>query len=65
MIVDTRTLAIAAGLTARHVRRLAADGVIHPLDLHTGLPGRPPLWFDLDTSMEILDRRRAMSLTDH
>lgn len=65
-IVDTRTLAVAAGLTARHVRRLAADGTLPTLQIYiTNGPGRPSLLFDLDTCMEILDSRKAMSLTDH
>jgi hypothetical protein len=65
VIVDTRTLAVAAKVTARHIRRLAAEGILSPLEAHTGLPGRPTLWFDLDASMAVLDTRRAMSLTDH
>lgn len=64
MIVDTATLAEAATLSPRHIRRLAKRGVIRPIEIRTGVNGRPTLWFDLDTSVALLDARRAMSLTD-
>lgn len=65
-IVDTATLAVAAGMTARHIRRLAKDGTLHALPISIAVgPGRPTLLFDLDASMAVLDNRKIMSLTDH
>lgn len=65
MIVDTATIAKAAGLTTRHIQRLAKNGTITPIELRTGVNGRPTMWFDLDTTMTQLDARHPMSLTDH
>lgn len=65
MIVDTATLAMAVRLSPRHICRLAKSGLLEPIPLRTGRKGRPSLWFDLDASVALLDKRRGMSLTDH
>ena len=64
-LVDTATLAATVGLTPRQVQRLAKAGRLTAVDFRAGLTGRPTMWFDLDTSMEILDARPRRSLTDH
>lgn len=62
-LVDTATLASSAGVSASLIRKLVYDGVLTPrlrerrLEAHGR--GRPAMWFDLDTSMEILDERSS------
>lgn len=58
MIVDTATLATAAGYSPRHICRLAEQGVITAVGRpRTGRRGRPSMWFDLDAAMRVLDKR--------
>ena len=65
MIVDTETLARAAGLSVRQIQRLAAAGTITSVGIRTGRLGRPTRWFDLNTSITALANRPRVSLTDH
>jgi hypothetical protein len=65
VIVDTETLARAAGLSPSMVRRYAKRGTITPIRARTGRNGRPTYWFDLDTSVTALAKRATMHESDH
>lgn len=65
MIVETVTLAYAAGLSPSMVRRYAKRGTIVIVRVRTGRNGRPSYWFDLDTSVAVLAKRATMHESDH
>lgn len=60
-LVDTLTLAKASGLSTSMIRKLVHEGVLTPLlrerRREHRARGRPPLWFDYDTAMAVLDAR--------
>jgi hypothetical protein len=70
MIVDTATLAHAAGMTPGMVRLAVLRGTIRPLGrLHAGQRGRPGMWFDLDTALDaltgVLDHGDSLCVNHH
>lgn len=64
LIVDTRTLAIAAGLSESQIRRYVKRGTIAAIRIRTGRTGRPSMWFDLDISVSALAKRADVRESD-
>ncbi|HEU5304391.1 MAG TPA: hypothetical protein VFU40_07085 [Gemmatimonadales bacterium] len=53
-LVQTTTLAHAAGVSQQRISRLTQAGILTAYRPHLGLNGRPACWYDLDTAMAAL-----------